>query len=242
MTITTAANNTTAVTNITSVSSGGNLLIRLRLVNGSAEVLTNVYLAVSTKIGSAPTTPVTVAQGGTASTTASAAFGVLKQAATTTASGVVELAIDSEAVTGSSTTLAVTPGNLTARLAAPGAIGGTTPARGDFTAINASSITNSGLTASLPVFTDANKALLSKSVANTKLALGIQAGTATTAADGAKTNTFPTAFGSAPYVTVSTVGAAAETLHLVITNVTATTFTTLGDAAGVYHWIAVGAP
>lgn len=48
--------------------------------------------------------------------------------ATATTPGVVELSTDAEAVTGSSTTLVVTPSNLTARLAAPGAIGGTTAA------------------------------------------------------------------------------------------------------------------
>lgn len=42
--------------------------------------------------------------------------------------GIVELATDAETVTGTDTARAVTPANLTARLAAPGAIGGTTPA------------------------------------------------------------------------------------------------------------------
>jgi len=49
-------------------------------------------------------------------------------AASATAQGKVELATDAEAVTGSDTARAVTPANLTARLAAPGAIGGTTAA------------------------------------------------------------------------------------------------------------------
>ena len=52
--------------------------------------------------------------------------------ATETSVGVVELATDAETVTGSSDAVVATPGNITARLAAPGAIGGTTPAAGYF--------------------------------------------------------------------------------------------------------------
>lgn len=51
----------------------------------------------------------------------------LVSAATDSAAGKVELATDAEAVTGSDTARAVTPANLTARMAAPGTIGGTTP-------------------------------------------------------------------------------------------------------------------
>lgn len=58
--------------------------------------------------------------------------------ASDTLSGVVELATNAEAVTGSDATRAATPANLTARLAAPGAIGGTTPAAGAFTTLTAS--------------------------------------------------------------------------------------------------------
>jgi len=58
-------------------------------------------------------------------------------AATTTVPGVVELATNAEAVTGTATTnLAIIPASLTARLAAPGAIGGTTPAAGSFTTLS----------------------------------------------------------------------------------------------------------
>lgn len=102
--------------------------------------------------------------------------------------------------------------------------------------------TNSGLTASLPVFTDANKAFNSKSIANTKLALGIQSGTCITAADGTVTNTFATAFSAAPTVILTHLG-----LKLSPTNVVTTTTTTnfimsaaLGDVTN--QWIAIGAP
>lgn len=53
--------------------------------------------------------------------------------ASVTQRGTVELATNAEAVTGTDTDRAVTPAALTARLAAPGAIGGTTPAAGTFT-------------------------------------------------------------------------------------------------------------
>lgn len=55
--------------------------------------------------------------------------------ATTAVKGKVALATNAEAVTGTNTTKAVTPEDLTARLAAPGAIGGTTPAAGAFTTL-----------------------------------------------------------------------------------------------------------
>ena len=55
--------------------------------------------------------------------------------ATDTTVGVSERATDAEAVTGTDTARHITPANLTARLAAPGTIGGTTPAAGIFTDI-----------------------------------------------------------------------------------------------------------
>lgn len=73
--------------------------------------------------------------------------------ATTTVEGKVELATSAEAVTGTDTTRAVVPSGLTARLAAPGAIGGTTPAAGSFTTLTASSTASvtSTLTASATI-------------------------------------------------------------------------------------------
>ncbi|MFA5379806.1 MAG: hypothetical protein WC455_28870, partial [Dehalococcoidia bacterium] len=47
--------------------------------------------------------------------------------ASTSAAGIAELATDEETVTGSATDKVTTPANLTAKLAAPGAIGETTP-------------------------------------------------------------------------------------------------------------------
>lgn len=57
-------------------------------------------------------TDLAIADGGTGASTASAAFTALKQAATTTATGVVELATDAEAQAGTDTARAVTPDNL----------------------------------------------------------------------------------------------------------------------------------
>lgn len=58
-----------------------------------------------------------IGSGGTGQTTASAAFSALKQAATDTATGVVELATDAETRAQSDTTRAVTPANLAGRTA-----------------------------------------------------------------------------------------------------------------------------
>ena len=57
--------------------------------------------------------------------------------ATETTRGIIELATSAEAVTGTDTEKAVVPSALTARLEAPGAIGGTTPAAGNFTNLDA---------------------------------------------------------------------------------------------------------
>jgi hypothetical protein len=57
-------------------------------------------------------TDLAIADGGTGASTAAMAFANLKQAATTSATGVVELATDAEAMAGTDTTRAVTPSNL----------------------------------------------------------------------------------------------------------------------------------
>lgn len=59
--------------------------------------------------GTSITLPLGVASGGTGNTTAATAFAALKQAATTTATGVVELATTTEAITGTDTDRAITP-------------------------------------------------------------------------------------------------------------------------------------
>jgi hypothetical protein len=63
-----------------------------------------------------------------------------------TAKGVIELATDAETVTGTDTVRATTPANITAKMAAPGAIGGTTPA----------AITGTTITANTGFMPDAN--------------------------------------------------------------------------------------
>ncbi len=64
-------------------------------------------------------------------------------AGTTIAAGKLELATDAETVTGTDTARATTPANLVAKMAAPGAIGGTTPAAGTFTTLGGTTITAS---------------------------------------------------------------------------------------------------
>lgn len=70
----------------------------------------------------------------------------LVSAASETAAGKVELATDAETVTGTDTARATTPANITAKMAAPGAIGGTTPA----------AITGTTITANTGFMPDAN--------------------------------------------------------------------------------------
>lgn len=52
-----------------------------------------------------------------------------------TQTGIVELATDAETVTGTDTARATTPANITAKMAAPGTIGGTTPGAATFTTV-----------------------------------------------------------------------------------------------------------
>lgn len=68
-------------------------------------------------------TDVAIADGGTGASTAAAAFTALKQAASETATGVVELATDAETITGTDTTRVVTPANIQAKVASDTAKG-----------------------------------------------------------------------------------------------------------------------
>ncbi len=81
-------------------------------------------------------TPVPIASGGTGQITASAAFNALKQPASETATGAVELATTSEATTGTDTTRAVTPAGVAA--AAPNVTLSGTP---DYITISGQTIT-----------------------------------------------------------------------------------------------------
>ena len=81
------------------------------------------------------TTNLSITQGGTGQSTASAAFDALKQLATETYAGVTERATTAQDVTGTATDVATTPAGLTERLKSPGEIGGTTPATATFTTL-----------------------------------------------------------------------------------------------------------
>ena len=83
------------------------------------------------------TTALSIAQGGTGQSAALAAFNALKQVASDTYTGVTERATAAEDVTGTATDKATTPAGLTARMEAPGEIGGTTPAAATFMALQA---------------------------------------------------------------------------------------------------------
>lgn len=77
---------------------------------------------------------------------------------------------------------------------------------------------------------------------NVKAAIGIQAGSVTTATDGTVTNTFATAFGSAPVVVISPVGEAVSATNNLV-SVTESNFVyNAGQDAQVAKWIAVGTP
>lgn len=77
--------------------------------------------------------------------TLAAAGTALVPDATTTVEGKVSLATNAEAVTGTvSTNKAIIPSSLTARLAAPGTIGATTPGAGNFAALTSTGATNLG--------------------------------------------------------------------------------------------------
>lgn len=69
---------------------------------------------------------------------AATAFDNIKQVATNSTTGVSELATDAETVTGTATNRVTTPANIAAKMEAPGEIGGTTPATGNFTALDVS--------------------------------------------------------------------------------------------------------
>lgn len=85
-------------------------------------------------------------------------------AGSSTAQGKLELATDAETVTGTDTARATTPANITAKMAAPGAIGGTTPAAGAFTTLSASSAITASTTIELGHASDTTLARVSAGV------------------------------------------------------------------------------
>lgn len=104
---------TVTVTNDSTTLDAGLSLVAYGLL--SADPLSVPSIPFGNITGTVP-----IAQGGTGQITAAAAFTALKQAASTTATGVVELATDAETEAGTDTTRAVTPSNLQATLLARG--------------------------------------------------------------------------------------------------------------------------
>lgn len=72
-------------------------------------------------------------------------------AATTSQRGTLATSTNAQSVTGTDATVAVTPASLTARLAAPGTIGGTTPGAGAFTTLTSTGVTTIGSGAGVAV-------------------------------------------------------------------------------------------
>lgn len=86
--------------------------------------------------------------------------------ASATQTGIVELATDAETVTGTDTARATTPANITAKMAAPGTIGGTTPGAITGTTITANTHVNlNAQTASRVAILDASKNIISADTA-----------------------------------------------------------------------------
>ncbi len=108
----------------------------------------------------------------------------------------------------------------------------------NFTVTNG--VTNLALTASLPVFTDANKKLISKTIANTKLAMGIQSGSNVVANDFSVTNTFAQAYSGTPVVTVSS--STTNGLPAVVEVTTTYVILRANRTNQTFYWHAIGAP
>jgi hypothetical protein len=140
---------------------------------------------------------------------------------TTAQKGVGVLSTNAQAVTGTGTTQAVTPAALTARLQAPGAIGGTTPAAGSFTTVSGTTTITAGttLTATLGDITATNGNFVGSTAGK---GLMFNANTATGAA--ASPIVINSRAGQAIFTSVSI--AAAADLTLTITNSAITASTT----------------
>lgn len=114
-----------SIINVTAGSAGTGLSFRCTVNTGGTVGSTNITYA---PFGSSVTLPLSIAQGGHGQTTAALGFAALKQAATDTATGVVELATTAEVVTGTDTSRAVTAAGVAAALAAAGGLAAATQA------------------------------------------------------------------------------------------------------------------
>jgi hypothetical protein len=87
-------------------------------ISGNAATATSATTATTATTATQLASTLGIAAGGTGQTTAAGAFAALKQAATESATGVVELATNAEAAAGTDTTRAVTPAGLAAGVVA----------------------------------------------------------------------------------------------------------------------------
>ena len=205
-TYTNAATGTTAQTNVVMVDTTGYVMVRLRIVNESATVaVTNIWLAASAKKTISTATLAGISESAvtnsdfTASTVVVSDGNKAMASSTTTATELGYIhGLTSALQTQLNTKAAATNGSIVTPTIANPAISGQT---------------NSDLTASLPVFTDANKALATPSIAAARSSLGVAA-----SLNGYYTN--PIIIGAMNFTTTNTAPASFGT-NVINTNIVA---------------------
>ena len=144
-------------------------------------------------------------------------------AASATQRGTLETSTDAESVTGTSAVVAVTPASLTARLAAPGAIGGTTPGAGTFTSVTA---TTSGVLVSGGDIVNSH----SSAAADVTIEVTNSDNTSGSSRSGVEIATGGASSGD-PYLSFQISGVAASTMTMGLDNSASDLFVISNDAA-----------
>lgn len=195
--------------NLASYQWSGNVWIALG--TGASGGVVSITGDTGTAASGAITLLGTAAQGLSFSSSASNVTGTIADW-TTAQKGVGVLSTNAQSVTGTGTTQAVTPASLTARLQAPGAIGGTTPGSGAFTTLSSTGLitAGTGLTATTGALTATNGNLVFGTAGNK-----ISAPAATTITAGANSFGRVALVGGAAIVATTAVSA---TSIILITN------------------------